>query len=85
MSDRWFVALAILLRPIAGFILMVMIVLPIEWLLFQVFPRGRVKVMLFRNRTGEHATRRDKVVMAIAVVMAYALLIAFIGSSQRSC
>ena len=71
--------LAILLRPVAMFILMVAIVLPIEWVLFRLFPNGRLKVILFRNRTGGHASPRDKGVMVAGVVISYVLFFAWIG------
>ena len=71
--------LAILFRPLFMLIAMAAIVLPIEWVLFQVFPTGRLKVMLFRNRTGPRATRRDKRVMIAATLLTYVLFFAWVG------
>lgn len=66
---------AILLKPIAIPIFMFTMVAPVAWLLFKLFPNGRLKVMLFKDRSGPGATRRDKVVMASAGIGAYAALI----------
>ena len=74
--------IAILIRPMATLVVMAAIVLPIEWILFRLFPNGRLKVMLFRNRTGAHARPRDRCVMAAGVVIAYVLLLAWIGILQ---
>ena len=65
------------------FVLMVGIVLPIEGVLFRAFPSGRLKVMLFRNRTGAYARPRDKRVMVASVVIAYVLFFAWIGMLSR--
>jgi hypothetical protein len=54
---------AILLKPIAVPIFMSSLVAPVAWLLFKVFPNGRLKVVLFKDRSGPEATRRDKFVM----------------------
>lgn len=66
---------AILLKPIALSILMFTVVAPVAWVLFMVFPNGRLKVTLFRDRSGPDATRRDRVVMTVAGVGAYGVLI----------
>jgi hypothetical protein len=65
---------AILLRPIFNVLFFFLVVAPIAWLIYRVFPAGRLKVFLFRVRTGPHATRRDKAIMALAAVLGYALL-----------
>jgi hypothetical protein len=70
---------AVLLRPLFSFAVMVAIVLPIEWVLFRMIPSGRLKVMLFRSRTGANACPGDKRVMTMAVVIAYVLLFAWLG------
>lgn len=70
--------LALLLKPLLTAILFLGIVFPIAWLLYRVFPNGRLKVMLFRARSGPGATARDKWVMSIAVVAAYAAFFAWI-------
>jgi hypothetical protein len=67
---------AIVLRPIVAPIAFVLLVAPIAWSLYRVFPESRLKVVLFRVRTGPHATRRDKWVMVTAGTVAYA---AFLG------
>ena len=70
---------AILLRPIALPILFFAIVAPIAWALYRIFPDGRLKVMLFRSRTGPHATRRDKGIMTISTIAAYAAFFIWIA------
>lgn len=65
---------ALLLKPIVLPIFMFTMVAPVAWLLFQVFPNGRVKVVLFRDRSGPEATRRDKAVMTLAAIGAYIVL-----------
>lgn len=67
---------AILLKPILVPIFMFVMVAPVAWVLFKVFPNGRLKVILFKDRHGPRATRRDKVVIALAAMGAYAVLIA---------
>ena len=66
---------AILLKPIATPIFMFTMVAPVAWVLFKLFPNGRLKVMLFKDRSGPEATRRDRVVMAMAGIGVYAVLI----------
>ena len=66
---------AILLKPIALPIFMFIVVAPVVWVLFKLFPNGRLKVMLFKDRSGPEATRRDKVVMTVAGIGAYVVLI----------
>jgi hypothetical protein len=68
-------ALVVALRPLVSFLLFAVIVAPITWLLFRVIPDGRLKVLLFKVRTGEHASRRDKAIMTLAVIGAYLLLL----------
>jgi len=55
-------------------VLFALLVLPLEWLLFKIFPPGRLKVALFRNRSGYDATLRDKGVMIAGVVIGYAVI-----------
>jgi hypothetical protein len=76
--EPWTIAL--LIRPAFNFLAMVLIVLPIEWVLFQVFPNGRLKVALFKHRTRDDATRRDKVIVTTAVVAGYLVLAALVGA-----
>ena len=66
---------AILLKPIALPIFMFTLVAPVAWLLFKLFPNGRLKVVLFKDRSGPGATRGDKVVMTLGVIGAYVVLI----------
>ena len=68
--------IAILIRPLAYFVLYVVVLAPLIWVLYRVFPEGRLKIALFKVRSGPSASRRDKVVMAIAGVAGYAVLIA---------
>ena len=67
---------AIVLKPIVLPIFMFIMVAPVAWVLFKLFPNGRLKVVLFKDRSGPEATRRDKVVMALGVVGAYIVLTA---------
>ena len=66
---------AILLKPIAAPIFMLTLVAPVAWVLFKLFPDGRLKVTLFKDRSGSDATCRDKVVMTVAGIGAYVVLI----------
>ena len=68
-------AIAILIRPLFYFVLYVLVLAPLIWLLYRIFPEGRLKIVLFKMRSGSEATRRDKTVMALGVVAGYALLI----------
>jgi hypothetical protein len=63
--------LALLFRPLFNALLLVLIVWPIAWVLYRLFPQGRLKVFLFRERTGQHASTHDKCVMTVAVIAAY--------------
>ena len=66
---------AIVLKPIVLPIFMFTMVAPVAWLLFKMFPNGRLKVLLFKDRSGPDATRRDKVVMTLAVIGGYVVLV----------
>ena len=71
---------AILLKPIILLVFMFTVVSPVAWLLFKLFPNGRLKVVLFKDRSGPEATTRDQVVMTLAAVSAYAaMIVAFIA------
>lgn len=48
---------AIVLKPIVLPVFMFLVVAPIAWALFKVFPNGRLKVILFKDRHGPGATR----------------------------
>ena len=77
---------AFLLRPIFNAVLFFVIVAPIAWLLYRAFPEGRLKVLLFRVRSGPHAAPRDKWVMTGAAIAGYAALlgwILFLGAGIR--
>lgn len=67
--------LAVFLRPFVYFILFVVIVAPIIWVLNKIIPDGRIKFFLFKVRSGELATRRDKLLMIAAVILSYILLV----------
>ena len=71
------VAIATVLRPIVTPIFFFLVVAPIAWLLYRAFPPGRLKVFLFRERTGPDATIRDKWLIGLAVVLFY---VVFIGA-----
>ena len=71
--------IAIILRPLANFLFFALVVLPIEWALFRLIPRGRLKVVLFKVRSGEQATPADKRLMTVASVAAIVLVVVFIG------
>lgn len=75
MTWLWVVAL----RPLAFALLFAVVVAPITWLLYKIIPNGRLKVLLFKIRIGEHTSRRDKVIMTLAVIGAYVILFAAIG------
>jgi hypothetical protein len=64
-------SIALLLRPIIVFVGFAVVVAPIAWLLYRVFPDGRLKVALFKVRTGSSASKRDKRIMTLAIVAAY--------------
>ena len=72
-------AIAIVLRPIVTPILFCTCVAPIAWLLYRVFPSGRLKVLLFKDRSGAQATRRDKVLLTVAIVVAFVVMIGWAG------
>jgi len=66
--------LGILLRPLFLILLFVLVVAPVSWLLYRIIPPGRLKVTLFKVRTGNVASRRDKVIMTLAVLGSYLIL-----------
>lgn len=66
----------IVIRPLFNFVFLAVVVAPIVWLLYKIIPNSRFKVILFKVRSGGYATRRDKVVMTLGVIVGYALLIA---------
>jgi hypothetical protein len=66
--------IALLIRPILNLVVLVLVIAPIVWLLYRIIPEGRVKVALFKVRKGPTATRRDDLVMAGGVVLAYVVL-----------
>jgi len=71
--DMWMWAL--LLKPFAAFAFMALVVAPISWFLFKLIPDGKLKIFLFRVRTGPDARPEDKRVMLIARLLACTLLI----------
>ena len=70
--EPWIIA--IIIRPLVYLLLFVLIVAPITWLLYKIIPDGKFKVFLFKIRSGEFATRRDKIIMTFAVILSYAFL-----------
>jgi hypothetical protein len=73
-------AIAIVLRPLFSFVFLAVVVAPIVWLLHKIIPNSRFKVILFRVRSGRYATRRDKVVMTLAVIAGYGLIVGFVAA-----
>lgn len=70
---------AILLKPIVAPIFFFVVVAPIAWLLFHLFPSGRLKVFFFRDRTGRQATPWDKRLITYATLLAYVAYFAWIA------
>ena len=70
---------AILLKPIFTAAIFFLVIAPITWLLYRMFPEGRLKVFLFKVRTGPTATRRDDVVYTLWAIGLHAGLVAFIA------
>ena len=73
MSATW---IAILIKPIVLPLFMFAVVGRVAWVLFRLFPNGRLKVFLFKVRDGPEATWRDRAVMIGAAVFAYVGFIA---------
>ena len=76
---------AILLRPIFLPLFFFVIVAPIAWVLYGLFPPGRLKVLLFKDRTGKEATPSDKRVMTMAVIVGYLAIFLVIGIVTALC
>jgi len=70
---------AIALRPLVYFVLFVLVIAPITWLLYKIIPPGRFKIFLFKVRTGDHASRRDKLIITLAVIGFYILFFGSMG------
>ena len=77
--------LAILLRPIIVAAFFFLVVAPIAWTLYRLFPPGRLKVLLFKDRTGKEATSEDKKVMTMAAIAGYTVVILVIGIVTDLC
>lgn len=60
MSATW---IALLIKPIVLPLFFFGVVAPVAWVLFRLFPNGRLKVFLFKVRDGPGATGRDKALM----------------------
>ena len=73
--------LALLIKPLAYFVLFVLIVAPITWVLWRVIPDGRFKTFLFkvRDTEGDWADLGDLATMTIARLVCVGLLIAFVA------
>lgn len=67
--------MAIVVQTNSQFVLFVFVVAPITWLLYKIIPNGRIMFLLFKVRSGKHASRRDKWVMTLAVFTFYLLMI----------
>ena len=70
--------LAVALRPFVYLVLFALVVGPIVWVLNKIIPSGRIKFFLFKVRSGEFATRRDKIVMTLAVIISYVLFFGYV-------
>ena len=70
--------LAILLKPVLLALFFFLVVAPVACLLYHAFPEGRLKVILFRNRSGPGTTDRDKRVMVYSVIGCYLALFAWL-------
>jgi hypothetical protein len=73
---------ALLLKPLIYAAFFVLVIAPLVWALNKLIPMSRLKVLLFKVRSGNGATRRDKGIMIAGVLCAYAflaLLIAFLS------
>ena len=79
------VYVAAFLRPVFGLLFILVVAAPITWLLYRLVPEGPIKIALFRHRGGEGTTRHDRVVMWVAVLIAYAVLFAWIAYLSDSC
>jgi hypothetical protein len=70
---------ALLLKPILLAIFVSLVVAPIAWAFYRLFPDGRLKVFLFRVRDGPHATQRDKWIYTLIGIVLYAALIGWVA------
>ena len=77
-------AIATVLKPIVVPIFCFLVVAPIAWVLYRLFPKGRLKVILFRDRNGPHATRRDKWIIGIAAIVMQLAFFAWIALLAES-
>lgn len=73
--EPWLIA--VILKPLGILLLFVAIVYPLRNVLARAIPEGRVKQFLYRERTRESASKRDKKIMTLAVILSYVLLAAF--------
>lgn len=67
--------IGVVVRPFAYVVLYVLVLAPLISVLYAIVPEGRLKVILFKVRSGPEATRHDKRVMLLGVAGAYLLLI----------
>ena len=68
--------IALLVKPIVLPLFFFGVVAPVAWVLYRLFPNGRLKVFLFKVRDGPEATWRDRAVMIGAAIFAYVGFIA---------
>lgn len=69
------IGLATFLRPFVLLVLLVVIVRPLARRIHRALPEGRLREILFRERTNETASSGDKWTMVVAVLVGYAFLV----------
>ena len=77
--EQWSFAAAQALKPLALLVLFALVVYPLRNVIARYLPDGRIKSFLYRERTKEYASTKDKVVMTAAVLASYALLFGLIA------
>ena len=71
--------LAGLLKPLLVPAFHVLVVAPIVWILNRLFPPGRWKVVLFKERDGPDATEQDKRAITLAKVIGVLVVMVVVG------
>jgi hypothetical protein len=69
--EQWSFAAATALKPLAMLVLFALVVYPLRNLIAKAIPDGKIKRFLYRERTRENATTKDKVIMTAAVIAFY--------------
>lgn len=71
--EPWLISL--ILKPFIALLVFALIVYPLRNVLARAIPAGRIKNFLYRERTRDTATKRDKWIMTLAVVFVFLALI----------